>query len=575
MFKTFFATLLVFTFLIFPTLTRAQSDFSIVSFKQLNDSIDFTENQNKKIVLLKEYIAKAKRENNKEELLQGYRRTMLNSDKKEATIYSDSLLQLAFNSKKDIEIATAYQSIATLYYTFKDYKSSLDASLLAEEYILKTDNTYNLYKIRNGIARVKYFIGDTKEALKIFIQAEEYYANQDGINNQLGQLNSIISISKCFIELQDWDNVHRYNQKGLTLSTLIDNLEERAYWENYFSLLEGIYYFHQNDFVTAKKMLNQSLNMFIQEQDEINRHIVYLYIGKIYWEQNQHSKAVEYFKKVSNLFIQKKQINNTLREAFTLLIEYYKEEKNLEQQLVYTNQLIEVDQLLNSQYKVLENKIRSEHDSRKILETKKQLEDQIEQQETKSKILTISSIALVLALLGYFVWNKRKAKHIITQQSQTIAITSHPTDENPEYELPTNEEISSEEEIIIDDLNINEAIVSDILQKLDLFETEKQFLRQDLSLKVLAEEWDTNTSYLSKVINTYKKNNFKQYLNDLRIDYAIEKIKNNSSNLRSYKTDALAEQFGFNNVRSFTDAFYTRKGIKLSLFIKECMQNDA
>ncbi|MDR0193593.1 MAG: helix-turn-helix domain-containing protein [Myroides sp.] len=539
----------------------------------MNDSIDYTEIQNKKITLLKEYIAKAKREDNREELLQGYRNIMLNLPKEEAVVYSDSLLQLAFNSKKDIEIATAYQSIATLYYTFKDYKSSLEASLLAEEYVLKTDNTYNLYKIRNSIARVKYFIGDTKEALKIFIQAEEYYANQNGINNQLGQLNSIIAISKCFIELNDWDNTHRYNQKGLTLSTLIDNTEERAYWENYFLLLEGIYYFHQNDFITAQKMLNQSLNMFIQEQDEINRHIIYLYLGKICWEQKQHDKAIEYFKKVSNLFIQKKQTNNTLREAFTLLIEYYKEEKNLEQQLVYTNQLIDVDRLLNSQYKVLENKIRSEHDSRKILETKKQLEEQIKQQETKSKVLTIASISLIILTLGYFVWNKKKTKKTLHAQSD-ITIPRVKEDEELENEFVINEEIALEEDTIsVDDLNINENIIAEILQKLEQFENDKLYLKQNITLKVLAEEWDTNTSYLSKIINTYKKNNFKQYLNDLRIDYAVEKLKE-SNNLRSYKTDALAEYFGFNNVRSFTDAFHIRKGIKLSSYIKEFSQND-
>src|SRR5690606_332437 len=67
-----------------------------------------------------------------------------------------------------------------------------------------------------------------------------------------------------------------------------------------------------------------------------------------------------------------------------------------------------------------------------------------------------------------------------------------------------------------------------LLHKLDRFEAGKKFTNPDMSIALLAAQFDTNTKYLSEVINRQKGKNFNSYINELRINYIIEKLRTES-----------------------------------------------
>jgi AraC-like DNA-binding protein len=79
--------------------------------------------------------------------------------------------------------------------------------------------------------------------------------------------------------------------------------------------------------------------------------------------------------------------------------------------------------------------------------------------------------------------------------------------------------------------------------------------------------FDSNSSYVSKVINHFKQKSFSQYINDLRIDFVVEQLKTNKT-WRKYTIQALANEIGFSSPDSFTRAFYKKTGIKTSYFLK-------
>lgn len=83
---------------------------------------------------------------------------------------------------------------------------------------------------------------------------------------------------------------------------------------------------------------------------------------------------------------------------------------------------------------------------------------------------------------------------------------------------------------------------------------------------------NTNSSYLSKVVNFYKHKNFASYINDLRIEYVVEQLKEDKK-LRSYTIKSIADEVGFNNVESFTKAFYKKTGIRPSYYINNLNNN--
>jgi YesN/AraC family two-component response regulator len=93
-------------------------------------------------------------------------------------------------------------------------------------------------------------------------------------------------------------------------------------------------------------------------------------------------------------------------------------------------------------------------------------------------------------------------------------------------------------------------------------------LEQGLTLKKLAEQFKTNTSYLSQVINEYKGSNFNTYINALRISYATQKIYQDKE-WRKYSIEHIASAAGFSNRQSFSNIFLEQNGIRPADFIKK------
>jgi YesN/AraC family two-component response regulator len=90
--------------------------------------------------------------------------------------------------------------------------------------------------------------------------------------------------------------------------------------------------------------------------------------------------------------------------------------------------------------------------------------------------------------------------------------------------------------------------------KLEGIEKSDIFIRNDFDLRFLANHLGKNVSYLSEIINTYKKVSFKQYLFKLRMEYLIEKLQN-SVKYNKYSIDAIGKEIGYTNPSSFTRAF--------------------
>jgi YesN/AraC family two-component response regulator len=106
-----------------------------------------------------------------------------------------------------------------------------------------------------------------------------------------------------------------------------------------------------------------------------------------------------------------------------------------------------------------------------------------------------------------------------------------------------------------------------LLAKLKKFEKSNLFNNKNISLPFLAGHFETNTKYLSYVINTYKKKDFNNYINELRINYIIEKLKNDPQ-YRNYKMASLADEVGFSSHSKFSKIFKKVTTLSPSLFIK-------
>jgi len=110
--------------------------------------------------------------------------------------------------------------------------------------------------------------------------------------------------------------------------------------------------------------------------------------------------------------------------------------------------------------------------------------------------------------------------------------------------------------------------IEQLLNDLDIFEQRTDFLNPSMSLSMLAAQLQTNTKYLSHIINNYKNADFNGYINRLRINYILLKLKEDPS-YATYKISYLAETCGFSSHSVFSSVFKQVLGISPSYFIAQ------
>lgn len=82
-----------------------------------------------------------------------------------------------------------------------------------------------------------------------------------------------------------------------------------------------------------------------------------------------------------------------------------------------------------------------------------------------------------------------------------------------------------------------------------LIEKEQCFLDPAFSLSVLSSSLEANPRYVSEAIKNFRGLNFSQFINEMRIERAIEMLMDKGNDHLSL--DQIAEACGFSNLRTF------------------------
>ena len=101
----------------------------------------------------------------------------------------------------------------------------------------------------------------------------------------------------------------------------------------------------------------------------------------------------------------------------------------------------------------------------------------------------------------------------------------------------------------------------------EVLESKKPFLQQRYSLKELAIDTQIPLHHLSAFINHYCQMNFNDFINEYRVQYSQEKMRNHECTYK--KLETIAKESGFNNRNTFTAAFKKVTGQTPSQFLKQ------
>ena len=111
----------------------------------------------------------------------------------------------------------------------------------------------------------------------------------------------------------------------------------------------------------------------------------------------------------------------------------------------------------------------------------------------------------------------------------------------------------------------NDKVVA-VLKGLDKLEQEEFYLKSKCNLHTIAKKVKTNSTYLTKIIHTHKGKKFNEYITDLRITYALHRLKNDKK-FRAFSVKSIAIELGYKSDGAFAKHFKAKTGLNPSYYI--------
>lgn len=493
-----------------------------------------------------------------------YLKALISQDKSNTLQYADAIIALTKNSNDFNFPAKGYILKGNFFLINLRLQEALENIFVAKQYSEKSGNLEQKLLINRYIGLVKIELGKPAEALPLFEESHRFFKSKPEMKLDLIFVEWVMS--DIYIRLGKIDTALFYIYKALR------NLEKGNPYYRYFEMYKGICCHLKKDFSQSNLFLNKSIPLLKEVNDPLNLAVCYYYKGEnILKEEVNPAKAKVYYEKVDSILVVTKKYSRDLRDNYIRLIEISRDENDDKRQLYYLNRLIDIDGYFHKNKISLSESINKNYDTPRLFAEKEKLITKINQE--KKIILGFGGLlGIALGFALFYLIKVRREKLLFEERFNKLI-------QIPLSEIESAEEEPIENLIVIKDgkaklIAVPKEIVREILKKLTQFENEKGYLKPNIKQTDFARELDTNSSYLSKVINHYKGKNFSQYINDLRIDFAIKRLMVDKK-FRKYTIKAISEDVGFTNTESFGKAFYAKTGLQPSYFIKKLEENNS
>ncbi|CAA7197318.1 hypothetical protein CHRY9293_03373 [Chryseobacterium potabilaquae] len=516
--------------------------------------------------IAKYYLQKAKKEKNALEIAEGYNLIHFNKDFPVALKYIDSIAAITKDIKGSLYPARTYLIKGNLYYKNDNLKAALDSYILGLKYAKERNDKRQVAYADINIAYINSYIGKNAEAAKIF---RHYLYNRKDITDDYQHNQMRIALISCYLDINKLDSANILIREGQVSAITSKN----TYDISLYSFLSAKYDLKLRKYKTTVTKLSKVYDDIIRINPN-NANIALYNLGKAYYGLKNKEKVVETYTKLdSNL--QKTDITfPELREIYTYLIDYYKEKNDKEKQLYYIDRFLKTDKKLDEQFQYLLTELPKKYDTPNLLQEKENIIDELK----KRKLLSYLTIGIMTLLLLTLLLLYYKSRKLVRKNEKIAQNLIHSVEERNKIqtkaeakEIFIEKPLQQEEKTI---KNIPEEVVQTILKELEYFEKHQRFLKKGITLSSLAQSINTNTAYLSEVINSHKEKSFTTYLNDLRIDYALKRLVEDKL-FRAYKLAIIADELGYNNAQAFTAAFKKNTQTTLSAYIKEIQKQQS
>lgn len=499
------------------------------------------------------HVSKSKKERDTIQWAHAYRYRAWGEDYMHALKTLDSAFTLAdqiknkerLDYKKFMSLAF-YTQLKIYYYNFKD-EQAVEATINCIKWAKKANDQNLIARGNDQLASFKAEFGQENEGVLLAKQTLAYTKNQQKHipNYEMLLITIHHSIARCYSYVRKTDSARTHIGKALEISKAIGDTTD---FED-LQVLKAILDYYDGNFLHAK----DSLIKYDKEKRPTSRADGHFYMGMIEGKLGNTKLKKMHFHSFDSIMgtLGYPFFDNT-NEVYQFLLKDAIENDEKLKEREYYNRLVYYDSLL----------LRRQERFREITLKQYDLPQQEEEMSLANTIISsknrliliIYLICGVLFIAGFIYYLKYRN----TKKKLNLAI-HHPVEVNSKNLVQS---VKSEK-------HVDETMLLEIVKKLNAWESQNGFLDSATSLQSLAKQLETNTTYLSYAINTFKGQNFSSYLKDLRITYAINHLKENSEIVRSHSMIQLAEIYGFNSLTVFGKALKTKIGVTPGAFLKQ------
>lgn len=481
-----------------------------------------------------------------------------NTDSKAAFKIADSLYQI---SETPLLKTRSLMLSASLYKQAGEVKKSIEYALKSGEIIGQTDN----YQWQ---AKVYGFLATQYRMLKLYNSSRKYLQQAFEISGKIENPKAANNIKGLMLQEKAYNDIEQKNFKKA-----IENINQS---QNFFKLTEanldfftanneqllGLSYFNLNDLDQALAHYNRALKFAANDPESFLVGLIYNGFAQVYLEKKDLKNAKKYLtlaEKISD----KSTYLELKNEIYKTSQKYYAVTNDVEKLVdVQKKQDSVVEKIETKSNEFINESFSSLENNNKISEKKS---------SSKTLIIILSSILLAL-LVVYIILSKRRHRKNLEHFKEILAVLDEQLAAKKEFIAQLQKGELNVPKVISDNPKVDGSVIMNaetekkLLLKLQEFEESNLFTDNTISLSTLSTYCETNSKYLSYVINTYKKKDFNNYINELRVNYIIKKLKEVPV-YRKYKIAVLSEDAGFSSQNKFATVFKKVTTISPSVFI--------
>lgn len=410
-----------------------------------------------------------------------------------AQVYLQKAIYLADENNDNMGKARALQNIGNIRHEMKDFDGSSRFFKQADSIYTLENNLASMMSIKINRVLALTHLSKYDEALEVSLQAEEL-AKKTGIRAALGSIYN----GRGFIYYEQGQYPKCIEMQRLSMEIKNEFADTLGIINSLISL-SGTY-LNMSDFTKAKEAALEGLKLVEHKGSSKNKIDLYNNLAEAYGLSGDYKTA-------SNYLVRK----DTLKDS------------------IFTKDKFET---------IHEMEVKYETEKKEQALQTASLNLQIQRKANIGLIILVLVLVVASTAIFYLQRQKMKNRLSLVQQNQKVAaLTAKTLTPNCGNESNGN--------------GLTEEKTNEILRSLrDCMDDKKMYRNPQLTLDMLANETNTNRSYLSSVISSRMKKGFVEYVNFYHVEDAKRLLRSTDN-----KITHIGKESGFGSSQTFYTVF--------------------